>query len=76
MHIDVTVLCPMLEPPPPPTTVVDLEGVRGVHLTPSGPILFHFHGDFQEILCEIRQTNPLFSSPEPLGSQGELIGWP
>ena len=26
--------------------------------------LFDFHGEFQKILCGIRQRNPLFSSPE------------
>ena len=33
---------------------------------PYWPELFYFHGEFEEILCEIRQTNPPFLSLNPL----------
>ena len=38
--------------------VADLEGVQGVRL--------NFHGEFQEIVCKIRQTNPPFLHLNPL----------
>ena len=41
-------------------------GSRGSLEPPSGPKLFHFHREFQEILCEIRQTNPPFLHLNPL----------
>ena len=36
--------------------------------TPLNPLLYRKTG-----VC---RGLPIFSSPEPLGSQGELIGWP
>ena len=41
-------------------------GSRGSLKPPSGPTLFRFHGEFQKILCEIRQTNPPFLHLNPL----------
>ena len=41
-------------------------GSRGSLEPPSGPTLFRFHGEFQKILCEIRQTNPPFLHLNPL----------
>ena len=41
-------------------------GSRGSFEPPSGPKLFHFHGKFQEILCENWQTNPTFLHLNPL----------
>ena len=41
-------------------------GSRGSLEPPSGPKLFHFRGEFQEFLCEIRQTNPPFLHLNPL----------
>ena len=41
-------------------------GSRGSLEPPSRPELFYLHGEFQEILCEIRQTNPPFLSLNPL----------
>ena len=41
-------------------------GSRGSLEPPSGPTLFRFHGEFQKILCEIRQTNPTFLHLNPL----------
>ena len=41
-------------------------GSRGSLEPPSGVEFFHFHGEFQNILAEIRQTNPpppLFRNP-------------
>ena len=41
-------------------------GSRGSLEPPSGPTLFRFNGEFQKILCEIRQTNPPFLHLNPL----------
>ena len=41
-------------------------GSKGSLKPPSWPKLFYFHGEFQAILCEIRQTNPPFLSLNPL----------
>ena len=41
-------------------------GSRGSLEPPSRPELFYLHGEFQEILREIRQTNPPFLSLNPL----------
>ena len=41
-------------------------GSRGSLEPSSGAKLFPFHGEFQEILCEIRQTNPPFLHLNPL----------
>ena len=41
-------------------------GSRGSLEPPSGPTLFRFHGEFQKIVCEIRQTNPPFLHLNPL----------
>ena len=41
-------------------------GSRGSLEPPSGLKLFHFHGEFQEILCEIRQMNPSFLYLNPI----------
>ena len=41
-------------------------GSRGSLEPTSGPTLFRFHGEFQKILCEIRQTNPPFLHLNPL----------
>ena len=35
-------------------------GSRGSLEPPSGAKLFHFHGEFQEILCQTWQLNPPF----------------
>ena len=41
-------------------------GFRGGSLEPlSGAELFHFYGEFQDILCKNRQTNPLFIHLNP-----------
>ena len=40
-------------------------GSRGSLEPPSGSKSFNFHGEFQEILCEIRQTNLLFLHLNP-----------
>ena len=42
------------------------KGSRGSLEPPSGAKSSHFHGEFQEILCEIRQTNPPFLHLNPL----------
>ena len=41
-------------------------GSRGLLEAASWPKLFHFHGEFQENLCESRQTNPPFLQLNPL----------
>ena len=41
-------------------------GSRGSLEPPSGAEFFHFHGEFQNILVEIRQTNPPFLHLNPL----------
>ena len=41
-------------------------GSRGSLEPPSGPKVFHFHREFQEILCVIRKTNPPFLHLNPL----------
>ena len=41
-------------------------GSRGSLEPPSGAKLFHFHGEFKEILSEIRLTNPPFLHLNPL----------
>ena len=41
-------------------------GSRGSLEPPSGAKLFHFHREFQEILCETRLTNPPFLHLNPL----------
>ena len=60
-------------------SVADLEGVQGVRSNPpSGAKLFRFHGEFKEILSEIRLTNPPFLHLNPLlknpGSPPDIIG--
>ena len=47
--------------------VADLEGVQGVRSnSPPGPNYFIFRGEFQEILCDFRETNPPFIHLNPL----------
>ena len=50
-------------------SVADLEGVQGVRggslEPPSGAEFFDFHGEFQNISVEIRQTNPPFLHLNP-----------
>ena len=36
----------------------------------------YFTRIFPSTVCTPSSRNCIFSSPEPLGSQGELIGWP
>ena len=55
-------------------------GSRGSLEPPSGAKLFHFHGEFQEILCAFRQTNPPFLHLNPLlrnpGSAPDVGSYP
>ena len=41
-------------------------GSRGSHKPPSVAKLFHFHGEFREIVYEIRQSNSPFLHLNPL----------
>ena len=41
-------------------------GSRGSPEPPSGAKLFYFHGECQDILCKMRQTNPPFQLLNPL----------
>ena len=43
-----------------------LRGFKGFARTPLLAQIIYFHGEFQAILCEIRQTNPPFLSLNPL----------
>ena len=46
--------------------MADLEGVQGVRSNPPLDQLLLFHGEFQDILCGIRHTNPPFIHLNPL----------
>ena len=41
-----------------------------------GRAIFDPRGMISRNYVELRIALKIFSSPEPLGSQGELIGWP
>ena len=41
-----------------------------------GRLVTFFDPQEKKVPCRPCTGIPVFSSPEPLGSQGELIGWP
>ena len=50
-----------------------LSSQKHVRIMYSHPLILHF---YIANLGYAGVSVPIFSSPEPLGSQGELIGWP
>ena len=61
---------------PTKTLALNRSHVRHDRFTASGKHVRAMNIFNKGVCREIHVGLPIFSSPEPLGSQGELIGWP